>query len=296
MRQETAEMLDDAKVVSWVNPSSPGGSFGLMPKNSVPPFIDKLPAGAYQFGIGLAGPFARPVDLKQDDLILFEDEVIQDLMKEIQSFWDARQDYADLGCHYKRGIVLYGPPGTGKSGILRILAHKLIEEGGIVAICNGRVEPWQECLPYFSRAESPDRRVMVLIEDFECAVACDEHEMLQLLDGVGDGRDGILYIGTTNAITEIPARIMRPSRFDKLVEVNQLSEVVRRQYIEHMATKTDKLYPELVENMVEVSTNLTMAQVKEMVIACVMYGYAPIEVCAKFEEIRKICLDDGIHD
>lgn len=225
-----------------------------------------LPAGAYQLDVGMAGPFASSVALKDEDLIEFEDGPCQEIMREIQRFWDIKDLYAKLGVPYRRGILMHGVPGTGKSGLVRMICDQVIANNGLVILVK-RAAKFTEWLPTLNHTE-PDRHVVVVLEDMDEIYEYDEQECLQMLDGIGNDRSGILFLATTNFLSEIPARIYRPSRFDLLIEVGPPDQNVRAQYVRSLCERFETPYR---DDIVEKSEGLSFAHLKEILISCLLY-------------------------
>ena len=59
--------------------------------------------------------FFERIKPKTAELYKFKSGPMDEVLTEIDKFWDLRDDYKKLGLLYSRGLLLYGPPGSGKS-------------------------------------------------------------------------------------------------------------------------------------------------------------------------------------
>jgi len=261
------------------------GTYNVLPSSANPQ--PRLPAGAYTLHMGMAGPFVKVVDLKDEELIIFEEGPATSIIDEIKHFWSIRDRYERLGVPYRRGILMYGIPGTGKSGLVRIICNAVIEQDGLVILIKtaGNFTEW---LPTLNQVE-PDRRVVVVLEDFDDIYDCDEHECLQMLDGIGNDRPGLLFLATTNFLEHIPQRIYRPSRFDLLIEVGSPGAGVRRQYVESLC---ERFGVEFRADIVEASEGLSFAHLKEVLVSCLLYERPVEEVVKRMKEHIKLGEDE----
>ena len=226
----------------------------------------KLPAGAYTLGVGMGGPFASPVQLKDEELIAFENGPSQEIMSEIHQFWGLQARYAKLGVPYRRGVLMHGVPGTGKSGLVRMICDRVVENDGLVILVK-RARDFTGWLPTLNNTE-PNRHVVVVLEDLDEIYEYDEQECLQMLDGIGNDRPGLLFLATTNFLSEIPSRIYRPSRFDLLIEVGAPNAGVREQYVRSLCERFEVDYR---DDIVEASEGLSFAHLKEILVSCLLY-------------------------
>ncbi len=229
------------------------------------PTTKSLPPGAYELGMSMAGPYAAHVDLKQEELIPFKTGPCQEIVAEVEKFWDLHSRYTRLGLPYRRGILMYGPPGTGKSGIVRLVAQNLIKKNGMVMIVK-RADTFINFLPLLNKLE-PDRNLVIVLEDIERLVARQEQEFLQLLDGIASDRPGMLFLATTNHLEQLEPRVYRPSRFDLLVEVGMPNKKTREVYVRRLC---DKFKAKYNPKFVTLTEGLSFAALKEIIVSCLV--------------------------
>lgn len=253
--------------------------------------VTKLPAGAYECGFGMMGPWINGMDLKNEELVRFNNGPMVQVMDEIRQFWSMRERYDQLGLIHRRGIMLYGRPGTGKSGLVKMICDEIINEDGLV-IYGPTPEHMAKWMPMLNKAE-PDRKVVIVYEDLDELVNYNQYEFLQLLDGIGTSRPGLVFVATTNFIENIPGRILRPSRFDLLVEVDYPTTDVRREYV---ASLCNRFGVGMREDIVDATEGMSFASTKEMLTSCLLYERPVEEVKARLEKHAELSDDDEEDD
>ncbi len=277
--EDDNENNDDSKDIHlWLNKQD-----GLFRYESYRPGVDcGIPTGFYELISTRDGWAANAITMRQDMVISDEDNaLIQSVFAETDVFWNSSDFYNRAKLAYKRGYLFHGRPGTGKSVLLRHMAQRFVTQGAVVV--KGNSPP---LVSHFMKAlakTQPQHKMVVLFDDLDTIVSGWEDELLELMDGLVALPTGVLWIGATNYIDQIPDRLKkRPSRFDRLIEVSSLSDKVRRQYILQIC-------PELkdsrrLEDMVKASVPLVFAELKEMVLAHVLYGETLESILARLSE------------
>ena len=86
----------------------------LQDEEFVPAFksVDKVPAGIYEivWNRSLSQHTIKKQPFKTDELYQLPSYEIQDILKDIQNFWDRRDKYREYNFVHKRGILMYGEP------------------------------------------------------------------------------------------------------------------------------------------------------------------------------------------
>lgn len=89
----------------------------------------KLPSGSYCIEID---PMQGLIFVKQkifiDDLIEFPDSASNEVIQQVEAFWDSESRFRNYGFLWKRGVLLWGPPGC-VTGDTMIKVRKKSEEG-----------------------------------------------------------------------------------------------------------------------------------------------------------------------
>lgn len=266
-KEEEFETLADSNL-KW---QSTGELFSIQP-NALD--VGSLPAGAYNPGMAMSGPYMEPVDLKQEELIPFTTGPCNEIVAEVNKFWNSREKYDQIGVPYRRGILMYGPPGTGKSGIVRLVAQKLItDHNGLVMIVKD-ASLFSHFIPLLNKLE-PNRRLVIVLEDVEKLMHRQEQDFLQLLDGISNDRPGMLFVATTNYLEQLEPRVYRPSRFDLLVEVGMPDRKTRETYVRRLCQKYGAPYN---RQFVDKTNGLSFAALKEIIVSCLVLDKSVTEM------------------
>jgi hypothetical protein len=151
------------------------------------------------------------------------------------------------GARPPRGVLLYGPPGTGKTMLARALAHEAgarflhVRATDLVSKWYGEAE--RRVQQAFDRARSQTPAV-IFFDELD-AVARDReisheatHRMvstfLENMDGLREV-DGVIVLAATNRPEAVDDALLRPGRFDRLVEVPLPTREGRRAiFVVHM--------------------------------------------------------------
>jgi len=231
--------------------------------------VKRLSPGVYKiFKTENGMPLFEPSPIKSDEWLTFRDELIEDVVGEIQNFWKKRTVFEEYGYLQRRGYMFYGPPGTGKTVLIKQIIQKIVDNGGIVFICDTHPSTVQEGLKYFSRIE-PNRDIVCLFEDIDAIVdRFGDSHLLTLLDGE-DSIDHVLNIATTNYPEKLDKRLIgRPRRFDRVVKIGYPEPDMRLFYF----TQKLKISEAEAKKWVDATDNFTFAAMTELVISVKCLG------------------------
>lgn len=224
----------------------------------------KIPADTYKVESDNSGAYLVKHEISQDKLYLVEDTIADEITREIKDFWSRKEAYDKLEVVHKRGFLVWGPPGTGKTSMMNMLAKWVIEQDGLVIYGSGHPYSLISVLESIREIE-PDRPVAVFLEDFEEIVDGNmdwEHAFLGLLDGehsIGN----IVYIATSNYPEKLDPRFIdRPSRFDVIKYLGKPN----MNFITVFIKDKFKDEPLIAEELISKSSELTIAQLKEVII------------------------------
>ena len=216
------------------------------------------------------------------DLIRFEDSVSDEIMREFQSFWDRKEEYDKRKEPHKRGYLFCGPPGGGKTCIIRQLMDSFVKQGNIVFLFNHIPI---DGIKAFKEVEN-NRKIMLVIEDIDALLKYDEDEqaLLQLLDG-GIQHSNTVIIATTNYPENLPDRIInRPSRIDRIVEIDMPTREMREIYINKKALKVKD---EDIKKWLDDTKNFSFAHIKELIMSVEIYDIPYKEALERINMMRK---------
>ena len=222
--------------------------------------------------------FVRQVT-QTDELYSFEGSATEAVLKEIDNFWDQRENYQKYGVMYHRGIIMHGPPGTGKSAAVN-QAVEMVTARGDVVFYGRNVSTLMEGLQAFREVE-PDRRAVVVLEDADEYVGYQERAMLNLLDGA-NSIENVCYLATTNYLNRFPERLLRPGRFDKKVYVGPPAIAGRKAYLTHKLGKVETT--EEIERLAKETEGLSFGHLRELITAVYALKEPKADVLARLKK------------
>jgi hypothetical protein len=232
---------------------------------------DKLESGYYsvhQDARGNVG-FLKQV-LKSDELFLFSNNIMTDIIAEIEKFWSKEEIYQQNKILHRRGILLHGGPGNGKSCVIFQAMKYIMTRGGIAL--NGNCKPAHliEALKELRKIES-DRKIICILEDIDKIVReYGEDKLLALLDGE-DKTNSILFLATTNEPESLSkALTARPKRFDRLYFIDHPNDDIRRQYIKH---KIKDISDDQLDRYVKKTKGYSFASLAELLVSIICLDY-----------------------
>lgn len=161
-------------------------------------------------------------------------------IKEIIELFKNNEQYARVGGKTPKGILLYGPPGTGKTSAARVIA---VQSGAhfISRVGSEFVNIYVGAGPLrvrelFKEARNYDKCVIFIDEfdsiaskrtDFSAGEYTNTlNELLGQMDGFKQNNN-ILVIAATNRISLLDPAVLRPGRFDRIVQLDLPNEETR---------------------------------------------------------------------
>jgi hypothetical protein len=256
------------------------------------PTAKKLEAGLYEcrWNNSIQAPSLVKKQINLDELYELPSPEIQNILDDIQTFWDRKGEYRKYNFVHKRGILLWGDPGCGKSGIIQLCVKRLIEieKGVVINICDEDQFTWYTDIIKELRKIEPERPLIVILEDIDSLAGEDRYsttKLLNILDGVNQ-IDNVVYIATTNYPEKLQERITnRPSRFDRRYQVEMPSREIREAYISKKLTSDDlkKIDLEVWLNKTE---GMSLSHLKELVVSVVVMGKTFEDSLSNLEDMK----------
>ncbi|WP_290816433.1 proteasome-activating nucleotidase [Halovivax sp.] len=178
-------------------------------------------------------------DVGYEDIGGLEDQ-LQEVRETVEMPLEKPEMFDDVGIDPPSGVLLYGPPGTGKTMLAKAVAnqtdatfikmagselvHKFIGEGA--KLVRDLFEVAREHEPAVIFIDEIDAIAAKRTESKTSGDAEVQRTMMQLLsemDGFED-RGEIRIIAATNRFDMLDRAILRPGRFDRLIEVPKPDE------------------------------------------------------------------------
>jgi transitional endoplasmic reticulum ATPase len=210
-----------------------------------------------------------------------------------------------------KGLLLYGPPGTGKTMIAKAVAttseSNFISVKGPELISKWVGESEKGVREVFRKARQASPCIVFFDEVDAIAPrrgrSDDSHvtervisQMLTEMDGLEDLK-GVVVIGATNRPDIIDEALLRPGRFDRILEIPMPDKDARRQILKiHLRKKP--VNPDVdVEELVELTDKCTGADIAAAINAAAMIAIKEHLSTAKYgksiEEDKKQSNIDG---
>ncbi|KDE58747.1 peptidase [Halostagnicola sp. A56] len=176
------------------------------------------------------------------------DEQVTEVREAVEQPLDNPELFEDVGIEPPSGVLLYGPPGTGKTMLAKAVAtetdatfikmagselvRKFIGEGS--RLVRDLFEMAREREPAIIFIDEIDAIATTRTESKTSGDAEVQRTMMQLLsemDGF-EARGDIRIIAATNRFDMLDRAILRPGRFDRLIEVPEPNQEGREQILE----------------------------------------------------------------
>lgn len=275
-------MKNEALKKTYNNFSVYGNKF--LPNHSGDNIIPKLEPGSYTMHYdGQRGIFwFEPMILVSDEILDLPSSEYSKIVSEMEFFLTegVKQQFKDKKFIYKRSTLLHGLPGTGKTIIVNRVAKAVQAMGGITLWVNKSPELLKIAYEILESVQ-PETLTSVIMEEFDDMARRYESDLLTLLDGQVQ-KQNVVYLATTNFLDKVPKRLYRPGRFSSVIEVKFPNAEARRVYL---VSKLGADFSELNE-WVEVTSGLSIDELKEVVQAVYILRYPMAEVLKRLKETK----------
>ena len=231
--------------------------------------ISKLYPDVYQLVVTRTDSFFKKIKSEEDKIFKFTNSETYPLLEEIKRFWDSSEEYTSKNYLHKRGVLLSGAPGTGKTSAISLICEEHKKLGGVAFKISGM----QTLLSYIDfvknefRKIEPDTPLITIIEDLN-KYNDIESEISNFLDGK-DNINHHLIIVTSNDTTELSDIYFRPSRLDLHIVYGNPDDTTRLEYF-----KFKEVNPSELDNYVNLSKDMSFAELKELYICANILGYS----------------------
>lgn len=154
-----------------------------------------------------------------------------------------------LGMKNKLGVMFNGEPGVGKTFLAGQIAEELCDKYDAVGILATKTGDYSSIIDGI-RSDDPDRRIILIMDEFEKTFKSWDTDMLSFLSGAKE-RDNVIIIATVNDTSQLPSFIHdRPSRFERIFEFSFKDDIV----LESIITT---LIPDTYKSKIDVSSLMT---------------------------------------
>ena len=164
--------------------------------------------------------------------LYFDNEIEGKIKAHLDKWLKNKDTYKTRGIIFKTGILLYGSPGTGKSSIAAAVADYL--HCNVISIDSASFKDLN-INEVTASINADDNMYVVLLDDIDVILTSRDDEntttddkatiakLLGFLDS-SNSPDNVVFIATTNHIELFDSAISRAGRFDKVIEVEDISK------------------------------------------------------------------------
>ena len=262
----------------------------------------KLEAGmrvAVNNGFGIISLLSKPADMRARVMELIEapdtdynsigglEDEIEEVIETVELPLTDPQMFLDVGIEPPKGILLYGPPGSGKTLIAKAVANRakatFIRMSGSELVQKYVGEGARLVRDVFQMAKDKSPSI-VFIDEIDAVGGRRTHDgttgsaevnrtMIQLLaelDGFEE-RGDVKIIAATNRIDLLDPALLRPGRFDRIIEIPMPDEKARLEIFK-IHTRNMALDDNVdFDKMVKLTEDLSGADIKAIVTEAGMF-------------------------
>ena len=218
-------------------------------------------------------------DATWDDVIMDAD-MKNTLIKDVEGFFDSKEDYKAYSVPWKRGIIFHGLPGNGKTISVKALMNALYKRSDpiptlYVKSLAGYDGPEYAIREIFVKARRSTPCLLVL-EDLDSLITDKVKSFfLNEVDGL-ESNEGLMILGSTNFLERLDAGISkRPGRFDRKYHFTLPARPERLKYCNswksRLASNQSVDFPSgLSEAIADITEGFSFAYLKEAFITSLL--------------------------
>lgn len=258
------EAIETENFSTWIDN---GGSYSPAVNITTKP---ELPAGVYKISVERDEYKIVPIELSTDQLYVFSENFIKDVLDEVEKFWNMADIYKQNHLVHKRGLLLEGGCGGGKTSLIALLIEQIVQKNGIVFLARNAQEfsYMVDAMKVTVREIEPNRPIISVIEDVDKIIdnMGGDADLLAYMDGALS-IDHHLIILTSNDTTKLSEALLRPSRIDMRYEIPKPNKKIRKEYFIKKG-----LTEEVAEDYANKTQNVSFADLKELFVGTQILG------------------------
>jgi proteasome regulatory subunit len=253
---------------------------------------------------------AQAMQVDQRPEITYEDigglsDQIREVREAVEEPLTAPEQFDTVGIDPPSGVLLHGPPGTGKTMLAKAVANQtdatFIKMAGSELVQKFIGEGARLVRDLFELAEEREPAVIFIDEiDAIASKRTDsktsgdaevQRTMMQLLsemDGF-DSRGQISIIAATNRFDMLDRAILRPGRFDRLIDVPKPGEEARKRIIEIHSSDVDIDGTVEADDLAEMTDGLSGAELASMVTEAGMFAVRDDRTTVSYDDFESAC-------
>lgn len=162
----------------------------------------------------------KSVQKSKWDNVILDSTLKSSLIKDVEGFFDQKDDYNQFEVPWKRGIIIHGLPGNGKTMTIKALMNGLatrLRPIPTLYVKSGKgVYGTIYAIRHIFKKARQMAPCLLVFEDLDSLITEESRSFfLNEVDGM-ESNDGIMMIGSTNYLEKLDAGLTkRPSRFDR---------------------------------------------------------------------------------
>ena len=213
--------------------------------------------------------FSKNIKKRNINSLFIEKEKKDLIFNNLHNFIEKEKWYIKSGIPYQYGILLYGEPGTGKTSLIKVIASVL--NYNIYYLTPSKLSEINKALN-----DCPEKSIIV-IEDIDTNNIVNKRnkkrndimvelnlinfsDILNAIDGLGNVH-GRLLICTTNHLEKLDKALIRPGRFDLLINIGFVNNEILRDFLKFYFSKN-----EINVKNKRIKKNITVADLQNMVL------------------------------
>ena len=310
---DVVDVLDDGRIVvkSTTGPQFVVKYSSKIPKDRMPPgtrvalnqrtfsIVEVLPSSI--------DPFVQSMEVEEAPNITYAeigglDEQINEIRETVELPLTRPDLFEKIGIVPPKGVLLCGPPGTGKTLLARAVAHetkstfirvigselvqKFIGEGArLVREIFAMAKDKAPAIVFIDELDAVGSKRLEVATSGDREVQRTLMQLLSILDGF-DARGDVRILAATNRPDILDVALLRPGRFDRIIEFPIPDAASRLQIFKIHARKVSMAPGINLERLVSLSEGASGADIKAIVTEAGMFAIR--------EERDQITMDDFV--
>ncbi|CAI4228304.1 unnamed protein product [Auanema sp. JU1783] len=240
--------------------------------------------------------FGTPRRKRDINSVVLDQRLADELLLDLQQFFDSSSWYAERGVPYRRGYLFYGPPGTGKSSFISALASHFGYSVCMLSLSERTLD--DDRLNHLINTAPPNS--IIILEDIDAAFSSRDDPLnnhpayqglarvtlsglLNAIDGVGSAEERVIFM-TTNYIQKLDKALIRPGRIDVKQYFGNLTEIMIQKMFKRFYgdEATEELSEKLLRKVKELKTEISPASLQGHFL---LYKYSPKEAIENIDNL-----------
>jgi proteasome regulatory subunit len=255
-------------------------------------------------------PFVRGMEIEEQPDVSYGDigglqEQIREIRETVELPLTNPELFEKVGITPPKGVLLYGPPGTGKTLLARAVAHetkacfikiisselvqKFIGEGArLVREIFAMAKEKEQAIIFIDELDAIGSRRLEVATSGDREVQRTLMQLLSELDGFLP-RGNIRIMAATNRPDILDPALLRPGRFDRLIEFGEPTQEDRKEIFQiHMrGMHVEPDVRQKIPKLVQLADKTTGADIKSICTEAGMFTLRDLRDTVSFKDFEK---------